>query len=172
MPDTPFPGLPPVKHVLLDGAGEWFGAIRALAAATSCPFIFTDDPEKASVTIRLEDASEPALFSFYSRSCIRVSTDQLEGLCQYAGLESAQYLLLCAMLALVQWRALWLNDRLRPEDLFHGDDSGCLYTRMPTRPELALLLESPAVCPSCLEFYRCLGLEPETDALLRVVRGA
>jgi hypothetical protein len=169
MPDTPFPGLPPVKQVLLEGIGERLGTIRALAGKTGCPFVFTDDPEKASVTIRVEDAPEPALLSFISRSCIRVSTDQMDGLCRYAGLEPAQYLLLCALLALVQWRALWLNDQLRPEDLFHTDDSGCLYTRVPSRPELALLLESPAVCQSCLAFYRCLGLEPEIDALLRVL---
>ena len=149
-----------------------YAPFLALAEQTGCPFVFTDNPEWASVTLRLEDTPDPALFSFLSRSCIRVSTDQMDGLCRYAGLEPALYLLLCAMLALVQWRALWLNDRLRPEDLFHSDESGCLYTRVPSRPELALLLDSPAVCPSCLEFYRCLGLGAETSALLRVIRRA
>jgi hypothetical protein len=110
-----------------------------------------------------------------AHSGVAVSTWQSEGITRYAGIDRTNYFLLCGALGLLQYRALALNPLLQPDDFLHDSDNGCLFSTRPLKQEYALLLERPHICPGCVQFFDCLGCEPEVGALLDVlefIRGA
>ena len=102
---------------------------------------------------------------------IRVSSRDSDRISRYARSEEGAYLLLCAMLALPQWRALSECGQMIPEDFIHPEGSDCLFSRC-ADGGFPLLLDEPTVCPECVQFYLALGAEQEVVELLNVVRFA
>ncbi len=116
----------------------------------------------------ITDAQSGAPFRVHKDRGATVSTWAMGGLCHYAHVETKAYLLLCSLLGLLQWRALQLNPLLEEYDFIHRCDCPCLYQAIPHPEDFALLLENPRLCRSCVEFYNCLGVEPEVAALVGV----
>ena len=128
-----------------------------------------------SVVLYMTDAPTETLFHARVATGVAVSTWQSAGICSYAGLSVNSFVLLCTLLGLTEWRALVLNPLLRPEDMIHEISSRCLYTRLETKQDYALLFEDPRICRGCNDFYHCLGADEELVALqtsLRHVRRA
>jgi hypothetical protein len=119
-------------------------------------------------SVRLEISHEPCSQWFtVTQDCVTVCADQCEGLCSYANLEQDVFLLLGAILGIIQWRALVLNPLLASQDdLRHSQPSRCLFAEQPSKNEYALVLEDLHICRGCLQFYRCLGAEGDIEALL------
>jgi len=99
-----------------------------------------------------------------------VSTDQAKGIALFAGIAIENYVRVCAVLGLTQWRALELNPMLVVEDFVHTEPGDCLFVRRAYKPDYAIALERPVICPGCIEFYRCLGAEREIGAALDLFR--
>ncbi|MDP7639484.1 MAG: hypothetical protein QGG73_07185 [Candidatus Hydrogenedentes bacterium] len=70
-----------------------------------------------------------------------------------------------------QWRTLQLNPLLEEYDFLQRTDCACLYRAVQQPEDFALLLEEPRLCRACVEFYLCLGVEPEVEALDAVIGG-
>ncbi len=107
------------------------------------------------------------------RDGITVSSGQSAGISRYAGIEHERFLLICTLLGLTAWRTLSLNPDLILEDLQHPESNACLFAPRAHRQDYALLFDrfdQPAICPGCIDFYRCLGVELEIDALLTVLK--
>lgn len=122
--------------------------------------------EKRSVQLLI--SHEPCSQWFcVSHDCVTVCADQAEELCHYANMDRDVFLLLGAILGIIQWRALVLNPLLASQDdLRHAQPSRCLFAEQPTKNEFALVLEDLHICRGCLQFYRCLGAEADVEALL------
>lgn len=144
------------------------GGIGDGAAALQSRFRFAPSPQH-DVNLWVTDALALRPFRVEPPSDVVVSTWQQEGICLYAGVDPEVYVLTCGLLGLVQWRALYLNELLREEDLVHSGDHACLYSVRDSMEEYALLFDEPRVCPGCIAFYRCLGAEAEVEALLSAV---
>ena len=136
-------------------------------------FRFRDAPVTGAVRLAVADVEARRPFSVSRGDGILISTHESDGICRYAGIGKDFYLAVCSLLGLVQWRALVLNELLIWEDFFvHEEPPGCLYAARDTIQEYALAFECPHVCDACLEFFRCLGAEPEVMALQEVLNGA
>jgi hypothetical protein len=104
---------------------------------------------------------------------ITVFTKESMEICGYAGIDRGFYLSTCALLGLVQWRALALNELLESEDFLTREESNdCLYSARSFIQEYALAFEHPCVCGACLSFYRCLGAETEILTLRELLSRA
>lgn len=107
-----------------------------------------------------------------TREGIAVSSGQSAGISWYAGIEHERFLLICSLLGLTTWRTLSLNPILKLEDLHHPESDVCLFAPRAHRQDYALLFDrfdQLTICPGCIDFFRCLGAEPEIDALLTVL---
>lgn len=102
-------------------------------------------------------------------SGVSVSTWDSEGICLYAGIDERNYLLICSLLGMSQWRVLVSNDLLRPDDLRHPANVRCLFSQPDAIQDYALLLDEPRVCGGCVHFYHSLGADSELIALQEVV---
>jgi len=100
---------------------------------------------------------------------VAVSTWDIEGVCQYVGIDETQYLLICSLVGIAHWRVLDLNPLLRIEDLRHPKGVHCVYVEPDQVHDFALLLDGPAICRGCTGFYHCLGADTELLALREVV---
>lgn len=112
----------------------------------------------------------PHLFEVNPHSGVTISTDQAAGISFFAGIPTIQYFRLCALLGLTQWRALNRNAMLVAEDLAHVEPEGCLFVQQPCKSDYALVLERPAICIGCFDFYHCLGADTEVVALAEMIR--
>ncbi len=158
--------------VLLEADSSDTRVLRAAAASLRHYVSFLEVPgqEVHDVVLAMDDSPAPALFRMDRRRGVVVSTWQSEGICLYAGIERGDYLLLCTLLGLTQWQALDINPILVAEDFEHPAPSRCLFSTLPVKQDYALLFEEPHVCPTCLQFYRCLGAEMSVMALQQALR--
>ena len=139
--------------------------IPELGARAQTRYDFCLSRDARSLTLQITSDKEPALFSLRDTG-VAVSAWQSEGIARYAGIDRAAYFLLCGALGLLQYRALALNPLLQPDDFLHAADCGCLFSTCHAKHEYALLLEQPHICGGCVQFFDCLGCEPEVGALL------
>lgn len=135
-------------------------------------YVFTDTQKSVQqgTSLTITNVPLPALFSLDLDQGVRVSTFRSVGISQYLGLEVDTYLLTCSLLGLMQWRVLALNPLLRPEDFLQHESDFCLYSNRSSVQEYIPLLEEPAVCQGCHDFYHCLGADGELrvlDAMLK-----
>ena len=100
---------------------------------------------------------------------VAVSTWGIEGVCTYAGIDEDTYLLVCSLVGMGHWRVLDQNPLLRIEDLRHPAGVHCVFTEARQVNDFALLLDSPAICRGCADFYHCLGADAELLALREVI---
>ena len=100
---------------------------------------------------------------------IQLTTAHSEGICTYANLPLTHYLLVCAFMGLIQWRALDLNPLIKREDFLTEEHSDCLYTPRDTMQEYSLNIEQLRLCPGCAEFYHWLGTDSELVMLYRLI---
>jgi hypothetical protein len=121
-----------------------------------------------ALTLHIQSQQEEGLFSLRKWGVV-VSAWQSEGIARYIGIDRASYFLLCGALGLLQYRALALNPLLRPDDFLHTSQDGCLFAPCYPKQEYALLMENPHICPGCVQFFDCLGCEPEVGALFDVL---
>ena len=155
--------------------GADLAALQRLALSTQDRFRFCAEKGRhkgqagGPIPLHISHTRSERLFSVDPIEGVTVSTWQSGGICIYAGIPEPHYYLLCSMLGLNQWRALSLNPLLRVEDFAHDEPANCLYVRRQLKQDHAVLLDTPFVCQGCLDFYRCLGLEPEMTALMSVV---
>ncbi len=111
--------------------------------------------------------AEPIIVS--AKQGVAVSTWDIEGVCRYTGIDQNTYLLLCSLVGIGHWRVLDQNPLLRIEDLRHPAGVHCVYTEARQVHDFALLLDNPAICRGCADFYHCLGAEGELLALREVI---
>jgi len=169
----------PVRGGLLGGAksvivevnapGPWWPKFQSLARQVQSRFLFVKGLQPLGPSLQVVGWPMPRPFLVDRRQGVVVTTWQGEGLCSYARLELEEYLLLCALQGLTQWRALQLNPLLIEEDLNHHVPPLCLFAVPPTTQEYALLLEEPQICRGCLQFYCCLGAEEEIRVVQQVI---
>ncbi|NIA14988.1 MAG: hypothetical protein GWP08_13015 [Nitrospiraceae bacterium] len=152
--------------------GACAGAARLcrLGNRVQSRFLFVNGGGEACVQLRLMDGSPDAPYWADPAEGVVVSTEQSEGIAHYAGIRTETYLLTCGVLGLLHWRALVLNPLIVWEDFaLHETAPGCLCAERRSLQAFALAFEAPHVCRACLEFFRCLGAEMETSALLHVL---
>ncbi|NUM55865.1 MAG: hypothetical protein HUU46_19670 [Candidatus Hydrogenedentes bacterium] len=121
------------------------------------------------LVLHVTDETYHGLFRVSDSRNVHVSNWQADGLQLYANLCAGELLGLSALLGLTQARALALNDFLRPEDFLHPSQPWCLFSTHPMKQDFAEVLDAPALCQGCVDFYRCIQLEPETETLQHVV---
>ena len=121
------------------------------------------------IDLYITDAPSKALFFTRLDRGVAVSLWQSQGISLYTGIDVDSYLLLCSILGLTQWRALSLNPLLREEDFIHEWPSECIFAKPESKAEFALLLENPVLCQGCTDFYHCLGVDLELQALCKML---
>lgn len=142
--------------------------IPELGARAQTRYDFRLSRTVRSLTMDITGERENSLFSLRETG-VAVSAWQSEGIAQYAGIDRTAYFLLCGALGLLQYRALALNPLIQPDDFLHSSDDGCLFSTRPMKQEYALLMERPHICAGCVQFFDCLGCEPEVGALLDII---
>lgn len=157
-----------IIEVRVKGVPQDVRRLALLAARVQSRYLFQEANAWDPVTLYITMDRSNSLFTV-GPSEVAVSSWRIDDLCRYAGLERSSYLLLCCTMGLLEQRALRLNPLLRPEDLFNSQPGRCLFSVQPLKRNYALLLENPLVCPACQDFFRCLGCEPELEALQRVL---
>lgn len=155
--------------VFVTGASQNTSGLIQLSQRVQKCFFFTRQPRSEAVRLQVTDSPGNDLFQADRATGVTISTWQSEGISRYAHLPCDAYLLVCSLLGLTQWRALTLNPLLVEEDFIHGTPSTCLFSSRPFKQDYALLFEEPHVCSGCLAFLRCLGAEPEVEALLQAL---
>ncbi|MFO7976375.1 MAG: hypothetical protein R6V12_17270 [Candidatus Hydrogenedentota bacterium] len=153
-------------HVL--GRDPEVQQIPDIAAQAQTRYVFSLTHSWKALTLYVTHDHEDSLFSL-RESGVAVSAWQSEGISRYAGINRTSYFLLCGALGLLQYRALALNPLLRSDDFLHAGKDGCLFATHHPKQEYALLMENPHVCAGCVQFFDCLGCEPEVGALLDVL---
>ena len=116
--------------------------------------------------VLLTDEEIVAPFVVSRKGPILISTWQAKPIARYAGIDTTEYWVICAMMGLVQWRTLALNSLLIPEDFIHEPTIECLYGAHDQKSEFGLLLERGGLCRGCRDFYHCLGADRELLALV------
>ena len=155
--------------VCLTGPAEDVAQLEALGNKIQGRFRFSVEPKPGAARVQLRRTLRGGLLSVTRPEGVVVSLDQSEGISVYAGIPRSLYVLICVVLGLVYWRVLELNPLLIWEDLFVREAPECLCASRATVQEYALAFEHPWICPACLEFLRCTGVEPETAALQDVL---
>ncbi|MBI2422450.1 MAG: hypothetical protein HYV27_06450 [Candidatus Hydrogenedentes bacterium] len=123
---------------------------------------------KPEVVVAFVDSALSELFEVQF-NIVTVPMVHAAGICEYTKLTPEEFGLLGSFLGVVQQRALVLNSELRAEDFEHNATPHCLFSRGREKEDVATIVERLFVCDSCYEFYRCLGLEQETEALKKVI---
>lgn len=157
-----------VVPVCVSGAAQEVQRISEIGAQAQTRYDFRLSRGIRSLSLRITDDHERDLFSL-GEGGVSVSTWQSEGIARYTGMERAAYFLLCGALGLLQYRALALNPLLQPDDFLYESERDCLFSLRPVKQEYALLLERPRICAGCVQFFDCLGCEPEVGALLDIL---
>lgn len=121
------------------------------------------------VRLLLTDRRLPEPFRVYPDRGVVVSTWDSDSVCKYTGMTLDHYFLIASLLALSKWRVLKQNRLLRPDDLQHPQDVRCVFADTGSVQEFALLLDPPAICPGCVDFYHCLGADTELIALRQAI---
>lgn len=129
-------------------------------------FHFTPMGEHHDYTLHVTDEPYHGLYRVWDETNVIVSTWQAEGLCHFSRLSLGEFLALAGLLGLTQAHAVTINPIFRIEDFIHPREARCLFSTLPLKQEFATILDECRICRGCLEFYRCLRLEPEIDALL------
>lgn len=111
----------------------------------------------------------PEPFRVYPDRGVVVSTWESAAICTYTGIRIDRYVLIASLLALSQWRVLRKNPFLRLEDLQHPAGVHCVFAAPHSVQDFALLLDPPVICPGCVDFYHCLGVDSELLALREVI---
>lgn len=155
-----------VMRVHVSGPPEDTLALMRVARLYDINYAFCDAMASGVVPIHITDNVDACLACVDRERGVRISTHQREGICSYAGLDNGTYTLLCALIGTAQWRTLALNPLLIGEDFHHGPICSCLFSHQACKENFALVLEQPEICPSCVAFYRCLGVERDIDTLL------
>ena len=132
-------------------------------------FKFVDNGRGGPIRLAFADAAQGGLTSVDRERGVRVSTWHSEEICAFAELRQEDYLLVCSVMGLTKLRTLMLNPDLIEEDFIHRNQPSCLYASKKHAQDYALALEQRHVCGGCLEFFRCLGAEPEVEALQSVL---
>jgi len=158
--------------VYLSGPAEEVSQLEALGNKIQGRFRFSGEPKPGAAPVRLRRTLRDGLVSVTRPDGVQVSLDQSEGISVYAGIPRSFYMLIWVVLGLVYWRVLELNPLLVWEDLFVREAPECLCASRGTVQEYALAFERPWICPACLEFLRCTGVEPEIAALQDVLAHA
>lgn len=114
--------------------------------------------------IRVTRDVSPRLFVLH-KGTVRVSTWQSAGIATYAGMGEDDYLVLCALLGLVQLRAIERNPSLMEEDCWHTEPAGCLYVHGERKQDYAERVAGLHVCAGCMTFYAQLDVAVELTAL-------
>ena len=157
-------GLP----VCVSGAAPEVQRIPEIGSRAQTRYDFRLSRGIRSLSLRITDDHQNGLFSL-AEGGVAVSAWQSEGIARYAGIDRSAYFLLCGALGLLQYRALALNPLLEPDDFRYDNNSDCLFSLRPMKQEYALLLERPQICAGCVQFFDCLGCEPEVGALLDII---
>lgn len=123
---------------------------------------------KPDVVVAFVDSPLSELFEVQF-NIVTVPMVHAGGICEYTKLTHEEFGLLGSFLGVVQQRALVLNAELRAEDFEHNATPHCLFSRGREKEDVATIVERLFICDSCYEFYRCLGLEKETEALKKVI---
>lgn len=135
----------------------------------SARFYFVSGRNSGGKRLLVTDSQHQALFRIHPGRHVAVSLWQAEEICAYAGMRVLDYLVVCSLMGLMQNRALELNPTLRPEDFLHESQDACLYGTLEHKSMAALRFERPYLCPGCLQFYACIGLESEALTLMSVL---
>lgn len=133
-------------------------------------FRFADHSFPGAVPLCLATFSPHGLFHVQRDQGVVISTQESQGIAGYLGLPRGTYLLLCSILGLTQWRTLALNPLIEPEDFAHSEPSYCVFAAQPTLQHYALSFEKRYICPTCRDFFHCLGAEGELLALQDLLR--
>ena len=155
-------------RVYVNGITEDRRALVAYANGHQNVYQFTCEPS-ADFEVVLSAVQHTQMFHIPNRDKVFVSMWNVEGICLYAQIRKMDYFLLCSLLGLTQLRAL-TSCTLIPEDFLHSEPKECLFAQHATRPDTAVKLLEPWICPGCLAFYRCLGVEQELETLEQVVQ--
>jgi hypothetical protein len=159
-----------MPDVYISAKEEDCAVISCLGNQLQDYFHFVSDPASAIVLVEFIDTRADKLFTASRESGVTVSIFHSDQISRYCEVPRDHYLLVCVMLGLVYWRTLMLNPLLAVEDfLVREEKPGCLYAVRNSIQEYALAFEHPYVCRACLEFFRCLGAENETFALMKVL---
>ena len=126
-------------------------------------------PHEAPVHLHLNANRLPEPIIVDPARGVEVSTWDVDGVCAYAGIDRSAYLLICSLVGMAHWRVLDRNSLLKLEDLRHPAGVHCVYTEARHVSDFATILEEPAVCKGCIDFYLCLGAEAELLALRDVL---
>ena len=118
--------------------------------------------------IRITQDVSPRLFVLKD-GVVRVSRWQASGLAEYTNMAEHEFILLCALLGLVQRSALEHSDFLIEEDCWHATPIDCLFSHVERKQDYARLLENPQICEGCLKFYSDFGVYHELVALQQLV---
>ncbi len=140
-------------------------ALSKKAKESGTCFRLVDGGEPGAVHLRLTHLRLKSLFTVLRGKEVVVSTWQSEGISHYARIGRGEYLLTCAMMGLLQYKALAKNEFLVEEDFIHTNCPECLFSTLDAKQKYALLFEEPVICYGCLEFFNCLGVEDEVSAL-------
>jgi hypothetical protein len=138
-------------------AGEWADLGNRLLRH----YRFSGGSSGGAVSVRVVSEWPGRLFWVDREGGVYVSSAQSDGIALYLGMPRARYLFLCALLGLVQWRALDLNPLLVPEDLLHHNPPRCVFADPMRLEDYVVTLDEVRLCPACMNFFRCLGVEPE-----------
>lgn len=155
------------SNVFVNGISEERRALVSHANAHQSVFTFSSEPN-ASFEVVLTSTQHPHMFHLANSCKVFISTWNVDGICLYAQCRPLDYYLLASLLGLTQLQAL-SSCTLIPEDFLHWEPRECLFAQHQTRSDVALKLLEPWICPGCIAFYRCLGVELELEASLAMV---
>ena len=156
--------------VHLTGSEEDIRRLAFLGNQYQSRFRFSDISRRDAACVTVTGMCNTTPFLASNVHGVFIFTHQSEEISRYAGIDRDVYLLICCVLGLIQWRVLQLNPLMVSEDFVVCEEPPlCLYAARSSLRDYALAFERPFVCTSCLEFFRCLGAEPETLALQEVL---
>ena len=157
-------------EVYLTGPEEDIRRLAFLGNQYQSRFRFSNVSRRDAACVTVTGLCNTTPFLASNVHGVFIFTYQSEEICRYVGIERDVYLLICCLLGLAQWRVLQLNPLMVWEDFIVCETPPrCLYAARTTMEEYALAFERPFICAPCLEFFRCLGAEPETLALQEVL---
>lgn len=133
-------------------------------------FVLETTDEDQQCVVQITEEPFHSLFRVITPRDVIVSSWQVNGLQHYASMRESEVIGLSSILGLIQLRALQLSEYLRVDDFIHPPRDRCLFSTLPQRHDFADVLDSIHVCRGCIDFYRCIGLEPEVEALLQALQ--
>lgn len=118
------------------------------------------------ITIVVSDMTRPRPFTAIRHGVIVVTlSDLARRMATYSQISIPNYVVLCALLGLVQESVLRFNDCLRREDLNAICSEDCYFSLRTSLNQYASVFEGGSVCDGCRRFYSGLGAKFELSAL-------